>query len=79
MLDKEPCDYYLPQVDLVFVCSDNIVTRYLTNHACVMHKVSFIVGAATGFIAQKFPNHWCFRSCSSDHRRDADITSNIRQ
>jgi len=52
-LDKELCDYYLPQVDLVLDCSDNIETRYLINQACVQHKVPLIVGAATGFDGQQ--------------------------
>ena len=39
MLDEELCDYYLPQVDLVLDCSDNIATRYLINKACVQYKV----------------------------------------
>lgn len=53
MLDKELCDYYLPQVDLVLDCSDNIQTRYLINQACVDHKVPLVVGAATGFDGQQ--------------------------
>jgi sulfur carrier protein ThiS adenylyltransferase len=53
MLDKELCDYYLPQGDLVLDCSDNIATRYLINQACVQHKVPLIVGAATGFDGQQ--------------------------
>ena len=53
MLDEELCDYYLPQVDLVLDCSDNIQTRYLINQACVQHKVPLIVGAATGFDGQQ--------------------------
>jgi len=53
MLDQELCDYYLPQVDLVLDCSDNIKTRYLINQACVTHKVPLVVGAATGFDGQQ--------------------------
>lgn len=53
MLDQELCDYYLPQVDLVLDCSDNIETRYLINQACVMHKVPLVIGAATGFDGQQ--------------------------
>lgn len=53
MLDQELCDYYLPQVDLVLDCSDNITTRYLINQACVTHKVPLVVGAATGFDGQQ--------------------------
>lgn len=52
MLDQELCDYYLPQVDLVLDCSDNIATRYLINQACVEHKVPLVIGAATGFDGQ---------------------------
>ena len=53
MLDQELCDYYLPQVDLVLDCSDNIETRYLINQACVIHKVPLVIGAATGFDGQQ--------------------------
>jgi sulfur carrier protein ThiS adenylyltransferase len=53
MLDQALCDYYLPQVDLVLDCSDNIATRYLINQACVTHKVPLVVGAATGFDGQQ--------------------------
>jgi len=53
MLDHELCEYYLPQVDLVLDCSDNIATRYLINQACVAHKVPLVVGAATGFDGQQ--------------------------
>ncbi len=53
MLDQELCEYYLPQVDLVLDCSDNIETRYCINQACVQHKVPLIVGAATGFDGQQ--------------------------
>lgn len=53
MLDPELCDYYLPQVDLVLDCSDNIATRYLINQACVTHQVPLVIGAATGFDGQQ--------------------------
>ena len=53
MLDKELCDYYVPQVDAVLDCSDNIATRYLINQACVEHKVPLVIGAATGFDGQQ--------------------------
>ena len=53
MLDQELCDYYLPQVDLVLDCSDNIQTRYLINQACVHNKVPLVIGAATGFDGQQ--------------------------
>lgn len=53
MLDQELCDYYLPQVDLVLDCSDNIKTRYLINQACVKHKLPLVIGAATGFDGQQ--------------------------
>ncbi len=53
MLDKELCDYYLPLVDLVLDCSDNIKTRYLINQACVEHKTPLVIGAATGFDGQQ--------------------------
>ena len=52
MLDQELVDYYVPQVDLVIDCTDNIATRYLVNEACVKFSKPFIVGAATGFDGQ---------------------------
>ncbi len=53
MLDNELCDYYVPKMDVVIDCSDNIQTRYLVNQYCVTHKVPLIVGAATGFDGQQ--------------------------
>lgn len=53
MLDEELCQYYIPQVDVVIDCSDNIATRYLVNRICVEHKKPFVVGAATGFDGQQ--------------------------
>ncbi|WP_440874599.1 HesA/MoeB/ThiF family protein [Thalassotalea sp. PLHSN55] len=53
MLDQELCDYYIPDVDVVIDCTDNIGTRYLLNQACLRHKVPLIVGAATGFDGQQ--------------------------
>lgn len=53
MLTLELCDYYLPLVDLVLDCTDNIKTRYLINQACVSHKVPLVIGAATGFDGQQ--------------------------
>jgi sulfur carrier protein ThiS adenylyltransferase len=53
MLDQELCDYYLPQVDLVLDCTDNIKARYLINQACVTHKTPLVIGAATGFDGQQ--------------------------
>jgi sulfur carrier protein ThiS adenylyltransferase len=53
MLDEELCDYYLPQVDLVLDCSDNIKTRYLINQSCINHKTPLVIGAATGFDGQQ--------------------------
>jgi len=52
-LNKDLCDYYVPKVDVVLDCSDNITTRYLINQACVQHKIPLIVGAATGFDGQQ--------------------------
>jgi sulfur carrier protein ThiS adenylyltransferase len=53
MLDEELCQFYIPQVDVVVDCTDNIATRYLLNEMCVNHKVPLIVGAATGFDGQQ--------------------------
>ena len=52
MLDQELCNYYIPEVDIVIDCTDNIAARYLVNKACVDHKKPFIIGAATGFDGQ---------------------------
>ncbi|MEW6989960.1 ThiF family adenylyltransferase [Colwelliaceae bacterium 6441] len=53
MLDEELCQFYIPQVDVVIDCSDNIATRYLVNKICVEHKKPFVLGAATGFDGQQ--------------------------
>jgi len=53
MLTQELCDYYLPLVDLVLDCTDNIQSRYLINQVCVSHKVPLVIGAATGFDGQQ--------------------------
>lgn len=53
MLDQEACDYYIPQVDVVIDCTDNIQARYMLNQSCVAHKIPLIVGAATGFDGQQ--------------------------
>jgi sulfur carrier protein ThiS adenylyltransferase len=53
MFDQELCDYYLPMVDVVLDCSDNIDTRYLINQACVKYKTPLVIGAATGFDGQQ--------------------------
>jgi len=52
MFDQEMADYYLPQVDLVLDCTDNITSRYLINQVCVQHKTALIIGAAAGFDGQ---------------------------
>jgi len=52
MFDQELADYYLPNVDLVLDCTDNISSRYLMNQVCIQHKVPLIIGAATGFDGQ---------------------------
>ncbi len=53
MLDEELGHYYIPQVDVVVDCSDNIATRYLVNRLCVEYQKPFVVGAATGFDGQQ--------------------------
>jgi len=53
MIDHELCQFYLPQVDVVVDCTDNIATRYLLNRSCLEHKKPLIVGAATGFDGQQ--------------------------
>lgn len=53
MLDSELAEYYVPHVDLVIDCTDNISARYLLNQACLEHKKPLIIGAATGFDGQQ--------------------------
>jgi len=53
MIDHELCQFYLPQIDVVVDCTDNIATRYLLNSSCLEHKKPLIVGAATGFDGQQ--------------------------
>ena len=53
MLDDELCQFYIPQVDIVIDCSDNVPTRYLVNKLCIQYKKPFVVGAVTGFDGQQ--------------------------
>lgn len=53
MLDEELAQFYIPQVDVVIDCTDNIATRYLINRLCVEFQKPFVVGAATGFDGQQ--------------------------
>jgi len=53
MLGEELCDYYLPLVDIVIDCTDNINTRYLLNKYCLSHNTPLVIGAATGFDGQQ--------------------------
>ncbi len=52
MLDDELAEFYLPQVDIVIDCTDNIDTRYLLNRHCLSFKVPLVIGAAAGFDGQ---------------------------
>jgi molybdopterin/thiamine biosynthesis adenylyltransferase len=51
-LDKEALDYYVPEVDVVLDCTDNLTTRLMINRACYEHSVPLIVGAAVGWDGQ---------------------------
>jgi len=53
MLDEELAEYYLPLVDVVIDCTDNIQTRYLLNKVCLSYKTPLVIGAATGFDGQQ--------------------------
>ncbi|WNC71528.1 HesA/MoeB/ThiF family protein [Thalassotalea psychrophila] len=52
MIDGESLDYYLPEVDLVLDCSDNLSTRYLINAKCIEHKTPLLSAAAIRFEGQ---------------------------
>lgn len=52
MFDKELAESYLPEVDLVIDCTDNIATRFLLNQVCHQFEKPLIIGAATGFDGQ---------------------------
>ena len=45
-LDAQSLDYYVPEVDLVLDCSDNLDTRLAVNQACYEHRVPLVFGAA---------------------------------
>ncbi|MCV6605254.1 MAG: HesA/MoeB/ThiF family protein, partial [Porticoccaceae bacterium] len=51
-LDDEALDYYVPEVDLVLDCSDNLSTRLAVNSACHRHGVPLVFGAAVGWDGQ---------------------------
>ena len=52
MFSRENADFYLPEVDLVLDCTDNINTRYLINELAVQYKKPLVIGAAIGFDGQ---------------------------
>lgn len=45
-LDEEMLNYYVPEVDLVLDCSDNLSTRLAVNRACHQHRIPLVFGAA---------------------------------
>ena len=51
-LDDEALDYYVPEVDMVLDCSDNLSTRLAVNGACHNHGVPLVFGAAVGWDGQ---------------------------
>ncbi|UTW44806.1 HesA/MoeB/ThiF family protein [bacterium SCSIO 12696] len=51
-LDLEALDYYVPEVDVVLDCSDNLATRLAVNSACQRHGTSLVFGAAVGWDGQ---------------------------
>ncbi|MGS2724710.1 HesA/MoeB/ThiF family protein [Porticoccus sp. GXU_MW_L64] len=51
-LDDEALDYYVPEVDMVLDCSDNLTTRLAVNRACYHHGVPLVFGAAVGWDGQ---------------------------
>ena len=59
MLDEELAEYYLPLVDVVIDCTDNIQTRYLLNKVCLSYKTPLVIGAATGFDGQQMIHTLC--------------------
>lgn len=67
MIDDELAQYYIPQVDLVIDCTDNIAARYLLNKHCRETKTPLIIGAATGFNGQclvidpRLPESACYQ------------------
>ncbi|WNC67806.1 HesA/MoeB/ThiF family protein [Thalassotalea nanhaiensis] len=52
MIDSESLDYYLPEIDLVLDCSDNLSTRYLINEKCIEYKTPLLSAAAIRFEGQ---------------------------
>jgi len=52
MFDDELAEFYLPQVNIVIDCTDNVNARYLLNKHCLAHKIPLVIGSATGFDGQ---------------------------
>lgn len=52
MIDAQSLDYYLPEIDLVLDCSDNLTTRYLINEKCIEHKTPLLSAAAIRYEGQ---------------------------
>lgn len=48
-IDDNHLNAFVPEADVVLDCSDNFITRYAVNRACVQYKVPLVSGAAVCF------------------------------
>ncbi|ARJ44244.1 molybdopterin-synthase adenylyltransferase MoeB [Pantoea alhagi] len=71
-MDAEQLAHWVPQVNLVLDCSDNMTTRHAVNAACVAANTPLISGSAVGFSGQLLVisppwRHGCYRCLWPDN------------
>ncbi|MGD8108809.1 HesA/MoeB/ThiF family protein [Pantoea sp. FN0302] len=71
-MDAEQLAHWVPQVNLVLDCSDNMTTRHVVNTACVAANTPLISGSAVGFSGQLLVisppwRHGCYRCLWPDN------------
>lgn len=71
-MDAEQLAHWVPQVNLVLDCSDNMITRHAVNAACVAANTPLISGSAVGFSGQLLVisppwRHGCYRCLWPDN------------
>ncbi|MCW8091120.1 HesA/MoeB/ThiF family protein [Alteromonas sp. ASW11-130] len=63
--DEAVLETFIPLVDIVLDCTDNLPTRFIINSLSYKHKKPLFIGAATGSLAQfvalnPAQNHGCY-------------------
>jgi sulfur carrier protein ThiS adenylyltransferase len=84
MLDRSLLEYYLPEVDLVLDCTDNLTARYLLNQLCIEQQKPLIIGAAIRFEGQilvvnsQEPTSCCYQCLYPKSDEDLEVQLNCQ-